>query len=458
MKVLFIGLDCATPQLVFDKWRDELKNISSLMNNGVYAKLKSTIPPITTPAWACMFTGKDPGTLGFYGFRNRKKYDYSELSIVNAKFVKDKAVWDYLSEIGKKSFVMGFPPSYPPKKMNGWMISCFLTPSTDSQYTYPDDLKMEIEERFGNYIFDVSGFRTEDKDGLLRRLYEMSEQRFNIAKYFIKTKPWDFFMFVDMGIDRFHHAFWKYIDPEHNKFVPGNRYEQAGLEYYKFIDAKIGELLELLDDDTVVIVASDHGAKRMNGAICINEWLIKNGYLTLKTKPGNVTRLTMDMIDFSKTKAWGSGGYYSRIFLNVKNREPEGIVEPSDYEKVRNELKIRIEKLPDDKGNDIGTTVYKPEETYRRVNKIPPDLIVIFGDLYWRSAGTIGHNTFWLHENDTGPDDANHAQHGIFVMSNSKFGVHADEKSINILDVGPTILDLFGYEIPSDIQGKILNI
>ncbi|MBN1756280.1 alkaline phosphatase family protein [bacterium] len=457
MKVIVIGLDCATPQFIFEQWRSKLPNLDRLMKNGIHGRLKSTIPPITTPAWACMFTGKDPGTLGFYGFRNRKAYDYSDLAIVNSKFINDKTVWDYLGEADKKSFVIGFPPSYPPKELNGWMITAFLTPSAQSQFTYPVSLKKEVEDLVGEYIFDVTGFRTEDKASLLKRLYEMSEQRFKVAKHFIRTKPWDFFMFVEMGIDRLHHAFWKYFDPEHRHFEPGNPFENAGLEYYQFIDKKIGELIEVVDKDTTIIVVSDHGAQRMDGAICINDWLIDKGYLFLKEKPKDVTKLTWDKIDFSRTKVWGSGGYYSRIFMNVKGREPQGVVEPDEYEALRAEIKTRLEKLGDENGQPIGTKVYRAEDIYANVNRIPPDLIVIFGNLYWRSAGTVGHNTFWLHENDTGPDDSNHAQHGILIISNSKLGNDPREQQFNILDVCPTILDFYDMKIPQDIQGKVIR-
>src|SRR3990172_9483356 len=94
---------------------------------------------------------------------------------------------------------------------------------------------------------------------------------------------------------------------------------------------------------------------RMQGAIYINEWLIKNGYLALKEEPKKQTSLKMNMIDWSRTKAWGEGGYYSRIFFNVRGREPEGIIPQEDYEKFRNEIKAKLEAMTDEKGNRIDT-------------------------------------------------------------------------------------------------------
>ena len=84
-----------------------------------------------------------------------------------------------------------------------------------------------------------------------------------------------------MGPDRIHHGMWKYTDPRHPKYEAGNPFENTIHKYYQFIDAQIGELLALLPSHTRVLVMSDHGAQAMEGGICINEWLIEQGYLTL---------------------------------------------------------------------------------------------------------------------------------------------------------------------------------
>jgi len=449
-KLVIIGLDCATPQLI-EAWRQHLPNLNQLISQGFYCRLESTIPPITVPAWACMMTGVTPGSLGFYGFRNRKDYSYEGLSFVTSRSLKIKTVWDYLSEAGRNVVVVGVPPSYPPRAVKGSMISCFLTPSTDSPYAYPVALKEELQNLVGEYIFDVRNFRTDNKENLLSQIYELTEQRFTVVKYLLKNKPWDFFMFVEMGPDRIHHGFWKFCDPSHMKYEQGNPYESVIFEYYKFLDSKIGEILEILDNNTSVLVVSDHGAKKMDGGICINEWLMREGYLTIKAKPDGVTRFDKVEVDWGKTKAWAEGGYYGRLFLNVKGREPQGIIEQRDYEKVRDELVEKIESLGDEKGNPIGTKVYKPEEIYGEIKGIPPDLIILFGDLYWRSVGSIGFDTIWVHENDTGPDDANHAMHGIFISSDPGMG---KVEKLNIIDVAPTVLDYFGLPVPEYVQGR----
>lgn len=454
-KVFVIGLDCATPQLVFDKFRGDLPNIRQIIENGIYGEIESTVPAITVPAWMSMMTSKDPGQLGFYGFRNRKNYSYDEMCFANSLMIEEKTVWDILSENGKQSVVIGVPPSFPPKRLNGYLIGCFLTPNTDTDFTYPRELKGEIWEKIGPYILDVPNFRTDDKEHLLEQINDLMENRFRTVRYIMENKPWDFFVFVEMGIDRIHHGFWEFMDQNHPKYEPGNRYEHVIRDYYKAVDSEIGMLLEKLDDQTIVIVVSDHGAKTMDGGICINDWLMGNGYLTLKDTPSGPVKLENQNIDWKKTVAWGSGGYYGRLFMNVEGREPDGVVKQKDYEKVCNDLIRRLESIEDENGENIGTKVFKPQEVYKVVKNIAPDLIVYFGNLDWRSVGTVGNSKIWTYENDTGPDNANHSQHGIFICHDpKKSGGGKKIEGLHVMDVAPTILKLMGIEIPDSMEGK----
>ncbi len=465
-KILVIGLDCATPQLVFDLWRHELPNLNALMEEGIYGTLESTVPPITVPAWISMITSKDPGQLGFYGFRNRKTYEYEDLYFINASYLKSRALWDYLNDAGLKSIWLGVPQTYPPRQVNGIMVGCFLTPSKESNYTYPGNIREELDSiAHGDYIIDVRDFRTDDKQWLIEQIYTMTSRRFEIIRHWIRSKPWDIFMFVEMGVDRIHHGFWRYMDKCHRLYEPGHPYEGVIQQYYQYLDKEIGRLLDVLAPETAVMVVSDHGAKAMKGAICINEWLMEKGYLSVKEHPGRPSRLEMSHIDWSKTAAWGDGGYYGRLFINVKGREPLGFVPEKNYHAFRDRIKEEIEAIPDEDGLPIGTRVFKPDEIYRATNNIPPDLIVYFGDLDWRSAGTIGHNRIHIFENDTGPDDANHAKEGIFILkdandrpSGASLPLEKRIDGVSIYDIAPTVLDFFGLPIPEDMIGRSLYI
>ena len=361
-RALVIGLDCAAPQLVFDRWLDELPTIRSLTERGAHGVLRSCDPPITVPAWSVMTSSRSPGALGFYGFRNRKDYSYDALAFATSRSVRVPRVWDLLSARGRGVVVLGVPQTYPVTPVNGAMVSCFLTPDTKHRYTHPPELAREIEELVGEYLLDVRDFRTNDKQRLLDDVEEMTARRFVVAEHLLTSRQWDLFFMVEMGTDRIHHGFWRFSDPEHRLHEPGNPFEGAMLDYYRRLDAKLARLLRHVDDDTAVLVVSDHGAKRIDGGICVNEWLRREGYLVLKDEPADPVALRPDLVDWSRTTAWGEGGYYCRLFLNVAGREPQGTVAPTDYECVREELKEKLEQLGDEAGRPIGTVAHRPED------------------------------------------------------------------------------------------------
>ena len=452
-RVLIIGWDCAAPELVFEAFTDDMPNTRRLMEEGIYGELESTIPPITVPAWMCMMTSRDPGELGVYGFRNRKDYSYDAMTIANSHVVKVPALWDLLGKEKKKSVVLGVPLTYPAKPFPGWMVTSFLTPNRTSQWTFPRRLTREIDQAASDYMIDIPNFRTDRRAELEQQLLKMTTERFKLARYLLETKDWDFFTMVEMGSDRLHHAFWRFWDETHRAYDPDSPFSETMRNYYRILDTELGNTLACVDDDTTILVVSDHGAKRMDGGICVNEWLRQHGYLTLKTEPQGITRWTADLVDWKKTKAWGEGGYYARIFINVEGREPQGIVSTQDYESIRDELKTKLEAIVDEEGHNINTRVFKPEETYRECRNIPPDLIVYFGDLFWRSVGSVGYNSIYTYENDTGPDDCNHAEMGMFIMKNGKqTGEQIAPKSL--YDIAPTVLNEFGINIPETMQGK----
>jgi predicted AlkP superfamily phosphohydrolase/phosphomutase len=456
-RLVVIGLDCLTPQWALEAWLDEMPNLKAIVEQGVGARLHSTVPPITVPAWTAMLTSKDPGMLGVYGFRNRASYEYDSLKVANASAITARTVWNYLSRNRLKSLVVGIPQTYPPKPLNGIMVSGFMTPSRDVAFTHPEGIKDVLDQAAGGeYIIDVKDFRTDDKDALLDSVREMTAARFRAFRALLQVDDLDFAMMVEMGHDRLQHGFWRYCDPSHRLFEKGNPYENVLHDYYISIDEEIGRTVEAAGEGASFMVVSDHGAKAMDGAICINEWLQREGYLTLKEQPAERTRLTPDMIDWENTKAWGEGGYYGRLFLNVAGREPQGIIPPGAYEAVRDELISALEALGDEDGKPIGTRVFKPEDVYREINNIAPDMIVYFGDLDWRSAGSVGVGSIHLRENDTGPDDANHLPDGIFAWDGGGAGQLRRADRYQIYDVAPTVLRFFGLDPAEDMIGESL--
>lgn len=456
-RLLIIGLDCAEPSLVFDRWRADLPNLDRLMRQGSYGRLESCIPAITVPAWSCMMSGRDPGELGVYGFRNRPDRSYTRMRVADSRAVRAPRLWNILSDAGWRVAVIGVPGTYPIQPVNGSMVGCFLSPSTAADYTHPPELAAEIADLVGDYLLDVPNFRSDDKPRILRDIYTLCDQRFAVADHLLIHNQPDMLMLVEMGVDRIHHAFWKHMDPRHPDFVANSPFADAIYAYYRHIDQHIGALLSHCDDETVTLIVSDHGARPLMGGFRLNEWLRRNGYLTLRTAPSASASIEQADVDWSRTRAWGSGGYYGRVFLNVRGREPEGAIALVDYERERTELAERLRNLPGPDGQSLGNRVFTPQSIYRNVRGVAPDLIVYFGDLAWRSVGTVGDGSLYVRENDTGPDDANHAQHGLMILHDpQRPGNGRQLEGAQIYDILPTLLARYGIAAPDGLRGNAL--
>lgn len=458
-RLIVIGLDCMEPSLVFEQWRSDLPNLSRLMAQGSYGRLESSIPAITVPAWSCMTSGRDPGELGIYGFRNRVGRTYGTMTIADGRAVKFPRLWDILGEAGWKVAVLSVPGTSPPYAVNGSLVSCFLTPNREVAYTYPPELANQIEQWLPEFLLDVPEFRSDQKDRILANIYALCDQRFTLASKLLEQDCPDFLMLVDMGVDRIHHAFWKSMDARHPQHQPNSPYANAIHDYYCHVDHKVGELLAQCSEETAVLVVSDHGAQPLMGGICINEWFQQQGYLVLEETPDKPTPLDEVKVDWSRTQAWGAGGYYGRVFLNVQGREPQGIVSPKDYEALRTCLAEQLAAIPAPNGQPFNTSVFKPQQVYQKVRGVAPDLIVYFDHLAWRSIGSVGGGELYTTENDTGADDANHAQYGMMIFYDPKTPSGGQTiEAAQLYDILPTLLHRYGLTPPAGLRGKVLAV
>jgi len=455
-RVAVIGLDCATPQLLFEEFAGEMPHLGRLLARSQWGPLRSTDPPITVPAWSCMMSGRTPGELGIYGFRNRADHGYARLSVATSEHVRVPRLWDLLDAAGRDSVLLGVPGTYPPPAVRGTVVGDFLSPSTSARWTPPAAVGGELRDLVGEYVLDVTDFRTEDKARVAQQVFDMTEQRFRVARHLVTTRHWDLFAMVDMGPDRLHHGFWALCEKDHPRYDPAGPYVSLFRDYYRALDVHLGTLLDVLPDDVAVLLVSDHGAQPMVGGFCVNEWLVQTGLLVLTAEPAGRTPIATAPIDWRRTTAWADGGYYARIFLNVAGREPLGTVPPSEYETVRQHIVDAVEAVPDHEGRPMGSRAFRPEELYPEVAGIAPDLIVYLGDLRWRSVGTLGLGTgLYTFENDTGPDDANHAEHGIFALSGD--GLPTGRRNdLSIYDVAPTLQRILGVPAPAGQRGRVL--
>ncbi len=454
-RTALIGLDGAAPELLFERLEDELPTLGALRRRALWGPLRSVVPPITVPAWSCMLSGRTPGELGVYGFRNRRSYTYDGLALANSTWIQVPRLWDLVSGRGGASVVLGVPGTYPPTPVRGCMVSCFMAPSTEQRFTHPAGLQAEIQRLTGGYILDVAEFRSAEPATIAQRLHDMTEQRFALARHLATSQPWDFLGFVDMGTDRLHHAFWQYCDPAHPLYEPGNPLEHVFRDYYRALDRHLAGFLEVLPDDAVVVLASDHGAQAMQGGFRVNQWLVEQGLLALR-EPVRPGRLDLATVDWARTTAWAEGGYYSRVFLNVAGREPQGSVPAHHYERVRDELAAALEALADDRGRPMGTRAHRPEGVYPEVRGVAPDLIVYFGDLRWRAIASFDpQGGLYTMENDTGADGANHSEDGVLLMAGEGIGAGRLD-GMALYDVAPTLQTLLGLPRQPGQQGKVL--
>ncbi|MCY3946610.1 MAG: alkaline phosphatase family protein [Anaerolineaceae bacterium] len=457
-RLLLVGLDSASPQLAFDSFANDLPALGALRRDGTWGELRSCIPCITVPAWSSMLSGRDPGELGLYGFRQRVEGSYRKQRLADSRSLRHPRAHDLPGAAGRDCLVMGLPQTWPVQPLRGHLVSGPLTPGLDSACTWPAVLRQELRQLAPDYRFDVPDFRAWDRERLLQTLVDMAQQQHRVFGHLLRTKPWDFAMQVHMGLDRVQHVFWSDHDPQHRAHTPGGRWQHALRDFYVMLDDMLGELMKLAGDDCDLLVVSDHGAKRMEGGICVNEWLWRKGWLRLKGEPpgDRLSRLADLEVDWANTRAWAEGGYCGRIWLNVAGREPQGCVATAEAPALLDELVDGLRAIRGPGGRSLPTQVFRPREIYREVAGLAPDLLVYFGDLHWRAVGTLGHGSDWSIENDTGPDGANHAMEGLFVLRGARGRGQGEVQGRQLMDVAPTILKRLGVPRPPGMQGQVL--
>ncbi|HLG28630.1 MAG TPA: alkaline phosphatase family protein, partial [Candidatus Brocadiales bacterium] len=287
-KVVIIGLDGASFDLIMP-WIKEgkLPVLSKLIQEGAWGNLKSTIPIHTAPAWTSFMTGKNPGKHGLFHFMYHTGNNY-DIKFANALRRRGKSLWKILSEHGKKVVVFNVPITYPPEEVNGFMISGLTAPEVSEKIFYPQELFKEIVSKVGMYTirpFPRDHIRLNRFDRIFEEMVSVVDQHSKIANYLLQSKTWDCFCTVFGTTDHVQHFFWHHMDPNHPFHNPSQNalYGECIFKIYKKIDEIIGDMIEHLDDNTTVLLLSDHGAgANGNKALYLNNWLAQEGLLTYK--------------------------------------------------------------------------------------------------------------------------------------------------------------------------------
>ena len=500
-RVVLLGLDGATFRLI-KPWAEEgfLPNFARLFSEAAWGELDSTIPPTTPPAWAACLTGKNPGKHGIFDFRE-SPLKYPQRPLVNLSSIQGRKLWHHFNAAGKKAAIVNVPITYPTEPLDGLMISGMMTPSHESDYTYPVELKQELLKAIGDYVVnvDIPKYDVELEDDALRFLDDI-EYSFRKRKeaffYLLENKDWHFFMIVFINMDRIQHLFWKYLDPEWTLYESrmAKKLRPRIRESYCMVDEMLGELRQKLGD-TPLVIMSDHGFGATHQWFNVNTWLARNGYLKVKQDvllkkqvftffmnlndsplvktliPSSLqsnlrgriraTRSTLksdleDALDYSGTKAFFASIPAQGIFINVK-RDGAGIVEPgAEYDRLRDEIRERLLQIKDkDTGQTVVDKVYYREEIYSGEQaRYAPDILFVAKNYGCLGRQLIGPGSVLQSSAQT--PNGFHRMEGVFMAVGPQFKSGIELKSASIQDIAPTILHLAGQPVPDDMDGQVL--
>ena len=364
-RVCVIGLDGVPYSLLLDLGQKGIMpRMKNLIDSGYLHKMKASLPEISSVSWTNFMTGTNPGTHGIFGFTDFKKGSY-DLRFPNFLDLKVETFWDTLGQKNKMSVVINQPSTYPARKINGILISGFVAIEL-AKAVHPPVLKQDLE-RMG-YQIDIDTLKSrEDPDFLWKDLAATLAGRQKAFDIFWTT-DWDYFELVITGTDRLQHFLWDaYADKTHV-------YHLNFLDYYaqldRFIARIVDKFTEMTGSTQNLYLLSDHGFAGIKQEVYLNAWLEKEGYLSFESaEPKGMREIR------ASSKAFAMDP--NRIYLNLKNKFPNGSVDESDKNSLKREIADRIKGLSHSREN-IVREVFDTEEIYTGPH-VPegPDLIVL---------------------------------------------------------------------------------
>lgn len=504
-RMLVIGLDGASFDLIQPWLRSgKLPNMARIMSGGGGGHLRSVLPVVSPAAWASFSTGVNPGKHGVFDFSQRVSGSY-QLRVVTARDIRAPTIWRLLSEAGRRVAIINVPITYPAESVNGVMITGLGTP--DSQmFTHPPELSRVLQSQ-GYRLNKTVLFHPGKEEAFLKDVYDITERVGQTALNVLKQERWDFFMVVFRDSDEMAHFFWKYMDVHHPGHNPQSHgaYRNAILEYYQLLDQWVGKLVEAMGHESNVIIMSDHGCGPLYKDVFLNDWLRQKGLQLasvgfnkhqggllgrLGITGANISRTLQqvglasferwlrqnlgdkknllpahnrpvypNVVDWSRTIAY-SYGYHGQLFINVKGREPLGIINPEHYleERARLEHILRAWTDPDD-GLPVVSNLLTQEQAFRGPYAVlGADLIVTMRDLSYmtRLGYEFGRKAGQVFSSPSTHESGSHRMDGMLLFSGPDFNTCDSLPLHSIMDLGPTILHLLGLPRPEHMDGTVM--
>ena len=504
-RVLVIGLDGATFDLI-KPWAEAgyLPTLKRLMAEGAHGSLRSTVPPMTGPAWTSFATGVNPGKHRLYDWIAREPDSYRFLP-VTALDCRAPTIYALLSQAGRRVCALNIPMTYPPLPVNGVVVSGLPAPSTKVKITYPDTLLDELNAATGEYLLypdPGQAYSDSGVDAFLERLYKTTDGRLRTLDYLRGREDWDFTMVVFNGTDTISHAMWKFMDKDHPLHDPrkAEKYGNAIRDYYQYLDGKLAGIVDALDEDTTLIVMSDHGFGPFHKFIHVNNWLMQQGFMQVHSgaasrikrgmfragfSPMNVYDtmmrfglgalkrevvrgqgqgllkalfLSFEDIDWRRTQAYSLGNV-GQIYLNVAGREPYGCVQPGDeYNRVREEIIARLQTLRDPETNELVVeTIYRREDLYHGdYFEHAQDIVFLPRRLEYFGFGEYEFGSHKIIESMRRGISGTHRMNGVFMAYGAAIRPGVEVEDASLVDLAPTILHLMGESVPAHMDGRVL--
>ncbi len=433
-RAVVIGLD-GTPFSLASQLVEEgrMPNLAALLEKGTMVPMESVVPTVSSVAWASIVTGCNPGKHNIFGFIDRVPLTY-EMFIPSSKNLLARTWIELLSSMGKRVFSMGVPTTYPPKAVNGILISGFLAPNLEKA-TYPLQVARELEAM--GYTIDIDAWQArEDKEKFLDEIFETLECRLQVMFRYLAQERWDLFVAHIMDTDRLHHFLWGEIEDKNSVFLPWF------YRFYDRIDQALGELASRLDEDVLLMILSDHGFCRLKKEVHLNYWLRQAGYLKFASRsPKQLRDLAPDTRCYSLLPG--------RFYICVEGRERNGCVSPGgDYEALRKEISEGLLSMRDpDTGDRVIRQVLMKEDIYAGdAFEVAPDFLAVpeegfdlkggfEKEILMESSPVTGTHTV---------DDA------MFYMNRTV----SEGGGMQVVDVMPTLMEGLGVEIPDDVDGR----